>query len=125
MSAAELLGVALAGALGALCRHGLQRAFPAGEGTPWVTVGINLSGGFALGLLTGFALASGRVPPPLRLALSAGFLGAYTTWSTFTVEALALVERGALVQALLYVGAHLLLGFGAAALGLALGRALA
>jgi len=125
MSGGEALGVALAGALGALCRHALQRAFPAGEGAPWVTVGINLSGGFALGLLTGFALASGRVPVQLRLTLGAGFLGAYTTWSTFTVEALGLVERGALGQALLYVGAHLVLGFGAAALGLALGRALA
>ena len=84
------------------------------------TVAINVIGSFLLGLLVtlGDALSS-----DVRLVLGVGFLGGFTTFSTFTVQAVLDVEAGEPGRALLYVAASLGLGFAAAAGGYYLGRA--
>lgn len=61
-------------------------------------------GSFLLGLLLRFALATPEVSPDLRVALAVGFYGGYTTFSTFSVETITMVEVGAWERALLYVG---------------------
>lgn len=110
--------VAVGGALGAVGRYGLavfidervQGRFPAG------TLVVNVLGCLALGAL--MAAAEGtELSPRVRLALGPGVLGAFTTFSTFSVETLALLREGRAGAALLSVGANLLLGLLAAALG--------
>lgn len=77
MSPLVLLGVGLLGGAGAVARHAVQ----CGLGHRWGLVAVNLSGSFALGLLAGAGVGGDA----LRLA-AAGFLGAYTTFSGWTLE---------------------------------------
>jgi fluoride exporter len=96
--------VALGGALGAPARYGISLAAHVDPGTfPWGTFWTNVSGSFALGLF--LALVLERFPPSryLRPFVATGFLGAYTTYSTFAVEADLLVKNGHLGIALIYV----------------------
>lgn len=91
---------------------------------PWATFSINVSGSFAIGLLS--ALLARLVPHPYaRIFVIVGFLGGYTTFSSFSLEALALVQRGALGLSLAYMGGSVASGFLAVVLGVALGEALA
>jgi CrcB protein len=80
-------------------------------GFPWPTFWTNISGSFALGLFLAFVLE--RFPPTryLRPFVATGFLGAYTTYSTFAVEADLLVKDGHAAVALGYAAASLLAGF--------------
>jgi fluoride exporter len=120
-----LLWVALGSALGAPARYMLDHLVQSRhEGVfPWGTFTVNVSGSFALGVLV--ALASGAsVQPWLFAAVGIGFLGSYTTFSTFTWETLRLVEEGAVLAACLNVVASIGAGAGAAAGGLLLGTAL-
>ena len=120
------LAVALAGALGALARYGLDgfvaRRTPGAF--PWGTFAINISGSFALGAL--FTLFTERVSVDawIRGGLMIGLLGAYTTFSTLSLETYRLLEDGAvglaLANALGSIGAGLLAVYG----GVVLGRAL-
>jgi len=91
---------------------------------PLGTFVVNISGTFLLGLLGG-VLAARLVPhgDQWRLALGVGFLGAFTTFSTFELETNALLEDGVWVTALVNVGASLLVGLLALRLGLALAKA--
>ena len=127
MTLQAALLVALGGAAGALTRYGLS-IWIAALGTryawatfPVATLLINVTGSFALGyLLTRLGLsASGRGawPPELRLALGTGFLGAYTTFSTFSVETDALLLRGEWGRAALYLLLTIGVGLAAAVLG--------
>lgn len=119
--------VALGGAAGALTRYGLSLwiaslgARYAWATFPVATLIINVSGAFALGyLLTRLGLshpARAVWPPELRLALATGFLGAYTTFSTFSVETNALMLRGEWGRAALYVLLTVSVGLAAAVLG--------
>ena len=90
-----VLWVGLGGFVGAIARYLLATwiAGRAGTAFPLGTLVINLSGSFVLGLLLG-VLENHVTPPALRLALATGFLGAYTTFSTFTYETIRLVEEG-------------------------------
>jgi CrcB protein len=91
MSAAVLVGIAALGGVGAVGRFLLDGAVAArtGRGFPWGTLAVNLSGAFALGLITGAALSADG----LRL-LGTGLLGAYTTFSTWAFEAHRQAEDG-------------------------------
>jgi CrcB protein len=121
-----LAAVAAGGALGAPARYGIALAITVTPGTfPWGTFWINVSGSFALGLLLAVLLARFPGDRYLRPFLATGFLGAYTTYSTFAVEADLLLHNGHVGVALAYAGASLGTGLGAAAAGLRLGRALA
>ena len=121
-----VVGVAVAGALGALARYGLG-GFIANRNHgafPIETLVINVTGSLVLGFL--FVLLTERfLPhPALRTALTVGFLGAYTTFSTFSLETFRLIEDGAIGLAVLNVGASIAAGLVAVYLGVVVGRAL-
>ena len=67
---------------------------PADGAFPWGTLGVNVLGAFALGFLMRFLLATALVGPEVRLALTVGFCGAFTTMSTFSYETVALLHDG-------------------------------
>ena len=115
--------VFIGGGLGAAARHGANRAGLAllGPGFPWWTLAVNVIGSFLIGLLAGLfgALETGQ---NARLFLVTGVLGGFTTFSAFSLDTLTLWERGALLQAGLYVLASVILSLIAAAIGLLLTR---
>jgi CrcB protein len=117
-----LLAVALAGGLGAAARFLLDGVIRArvGSGFPLGTMVVNVTGSFALGLLTGLGLIH-AVPDQLRLIAGTGFLGGYTTFSTASVETVRLVQEHRTTAALLQGLGTLLLTAAAAAAGLGLG----
>lgn len=121
---ARLLSIAVAGALGALARYGVGGFVPrASDGFPWPTLAVNLSGSFVLGVLVSLFATRIDVSPPTRLAATVGFLGAYTTFSTFGLEVVRLIETGRVAAAAAYVSASVVLGVGVAYAGTVLGRA--
>ncbi len=109
----------LAGALGVLARYELS-SFSHGDVLPWVTVAINVTGSLLLGVL----VSSHVFGESTRTVVGVGFLGGFTTFSTFSVQAFLDLEAGEPGRALLYVGASVVLGLGAAASGYYLGKAL-
>jgi CrcB protein len=88
---------------------------------PWGTFVINVSGSLLLGLVLGLAAHRGLPAVPTAV-LGTGFLGGYTTWSTYLWESLALVEAGAWVPAALNLLGSLAVGLLAAAAGLGLAQ---
>jgi CrcB protein len=120
-----IVGLGLAGAAGALSRYGMEgligERFPGSF--PWGTFVVNVSGSFVLGFL--FVVLTERVAasPTVRTSLTVGFVGAYTTFSTFSFETLRLIEDGALRTAVLNVAATLVLGLVAVWAGMTVGRA--
>ena len=115
--------VFLGGGMGAAARHAINRAGLAllGPGFPWWTLAVNVSGSFAIGLLAGLfgAMETGQ---NARLFLITGFLGGFTTFSAFSLDALTLWERGAPIQAGMYIVGSMVLSLLAAAVGLMLSR---
>ncbi len=91
---------------------------------PWGTLAINLSGAFVLGVLFAAAAERAILSPELRGPLMIGFLGAYTTFSTLTLETWRLVEDGSLGLAAVNIGASMALGLVAVFAGLTIGRAI-
>ena len=110
--------IAAAGAAGVLARYGISTAFH-GDALPWATVAINVAGSFALGVL----VSSHTFSPDVRTVAGVGFLGGFTTFSTFSVQMFLDFEAGEPGRALVYCAASVLLGLGAAACGYYLGRA--
>ena len=90
---------------------------------PWATFTINVSGSFAIGFLS-VLLARWLPHPHARLLVVVGFLGGYTTFSSFSFESLALWERGELVLCFAYMGGSVAAGFAAVVLGTMLGNEL-
>lgn len=121
--AMQVVLVALAGAAGALSRWGIGSAIGV-RSFPWATLGINVAGSFALGLLLRTADLRGW-PDTTVVPIAVGFLGAFTTFSTFSVEAYALVRDDRPGAAAAYVAAAVALGLLGAALGWAAAKALA
>jgi len=109
-----LAAIALGGALGAPARYGVAQLIPAAPNAfPWATFWTNISGSFALGLI--LALLIERFPPTryVRPFIATGFLGAYTTYSTFAVETDLLIKNGHAAVAITYAGASLAAGLAA------------
>ena len=114
--------------LGGVLRHGLNLAIPRalGEGFPWATFLINGTGSIAMGLLIGWLARRGEgAPREIQLFVATGILGGYTTFSTFSLDAIRLIEREQIVLALLYVGGSVVLGLAGLWAGLTLMRNLA
>jgi fluoride exporter len=116
----RVLVVALAGAAGAVTRYGIGRAVGA-RSFPWATLLINVTGSFLLGAVLGAAVAR-EWSPTLVVALGTGFLGAYTTFSTFSFETFDLARQDRLGLAATYVALSIACGVTAAAGGWAVGR---
>ena len=119
----NLLYIAAGGAAGALCRYGLSEAIitHAGKGFPWGTLAVNLAGCFAIGLAYHLVTAQ-RIPHEISWLLITGFLGAFTTFSTFSLETNTLLRDGAYLAALAYILASVLAGVGLCAAGFWLGH---
>jgi fluoride exporter len=118
-----LVSIAVGGVLGTLARYAVSRiVHVAPDSFPWATFIVNVTGAFVLGVL--LTLMIERWPPSryARPFLAIGFLGAYTTFSTFMVEADLLVKDGAADVAVLYVAGSLVAGFVAVYLGIVAGR---
>jgi CrcB protein len=113
--------VGAGGLLGVLARYGITRLTLHTEALLWSTVGINIAGSFLLGLLTAERWFSRDV----REGIGVGFLGGFTTFSTFSVQAVLETDAGEPGRAGLYVATSVIGGIAAAALGYALGRRLA
>jgi fluoride exporter len=120
----RFLAVAFGGALGAVARYGVvllvanlwKRDFPL------ATLLINVSGSFILGFFSTFAVEKTSLDPLWRLLVATGFVGAYTTFSTFEFETQRLTETGALWWGALNVIASVAAGFAAVQLGVFLAR---
>lgn len=122
----NLLLVGIGGAAGAIARYllGGWVAALTGGSFPYGTLLINVSGSFVLGLLFAASTERAILSPEIRAPLMIGFLGAYTTFSTWMLESWRLGEDGALVAALVNLGGSAALGIVAVWAGLAIGRAL-
>ena len=122
----DLALVGAGGALGAIARYLVNRLAVEwlGPHFPYGTMFINLSGSFVLGFFM-IALAERLVSTPeYRLFFAVGFLGAYTTFSTWTYESAALLAEGATLAALFNLFGSLVLGMVAVFAGIACGRLL-
>jgi CrcB protein len=119
------LWVALGGAAGASTRFAVAQWAGARWGWmfPWGTFAVNVSGSLLIGLVMAILIAR-DADPALRLLLVTGFLGGYTTFSSFSFEAIALLEARRWDAAALYVVGSVALGLLATGLGLGLGRLL-
>ncbi len=122
----QIVSIAMAGALGALGRWFISlagyRLF--GTGFAWGTLIANVLGCFLLGFLMPLCLASAKISDTLRLAITVGFLGALTTFSTFSYESIKYMEDGSWTLAITNIGANLVIGFCATIAGLILARTL-
>jgi CrcB protein len=116
----QVVLVAAGGAVGSLARYGVGVAVARwlGLGFPWATLIVNVLGGLAIGVLT---LRVGPENESLRLALGVGLLGGFTTFSTFSIETVRLMQHQPGLAAL-YVCASVALSVGACWAGLSLGR---
>lgn len=122
--ASQLAWVALAGAAGTLCRYGMaswvQRM--AGAGFPWGTFSVNALGSFLFGFV--WILAEDRflISGQTRLILLTGFMGAFTTFSTFAFETEAMLREGQWLAGFGNVAGQTVLGLVCVFLGIALGK---
>ncbi len=119
-----LVAIALGGALGAVGRFLVMNGVGQwlGHGFPWGTFAVNLIGSFALGCLLEFSALHWSPAPEVRAFLVVGLLGAFTTFSTFSMDTYYLIDRGQIGPAAAYVAGSVLLcvlGFWA---GIALSR---
>lgn len=115
--------VGLGGFAGAIARFEVGRLAPLGHlPFPFATFIINVSGSFLLGLLGAMIAARVTGAEAMRLALGVGFLGAFTTFSTFEMETHGLLDSGAWLLATAYVVASVFVGLAAVRAGLLVSR---
>ena len=125
MNAAGFAAVAIGAVLGAWLRWGLATLLnPAHPNLPLGTLAANIGGGYAIGLAVAFFSANASIAPEWRLVCITGFLGALTTFSTFSAESVELMLAGRYGAAALHSGAHLFGSVAATALGIISYRAL-
>ena len=115
------LMVAIGGLIGVMGRYGLTRLTLHGEALLWMTAAINIAGSFALGLIAATSWFSRDV----REGLGVGLLGGFTTFSTFSVQAVLEVDAGEPRRAAAYLAVSVVGGVLAATAGYVLGRRLA
>lgn len=122
----KLLLVCLGGALGSGARYlvGQWSLAKFGSGFPWGTLAVNLLGSFAIALVIHAADVRADFSQNLRLFLTTGIIGGFTTYSAFNQETLSYFESGELAKAFGYVAATLLACLAAGYAGLNAGRAL-
>jgi CrcB protein len=116
--------IALFAIIGAFARYGQTLVVQGvlGRSFPFATLSINILGSFLMGFLFFETLERINLSPELRTGILTGGLGAYTTFSTFSLESLSLIENGEMVKAGLYIGASVVLSVAAAMFGAFLSR---
>jgi CrcB protein len=118
------LAVLVGGALGAVARHGVNVAFTRALGTagPYATAAVNMLGSFVIGFLAG-GLASQRLTmtTPMRAFIFVGIIGGFTTFSSFVLDSLTLLQRGASVAAAANLVGQVLVGLALVYAGYRLG----
>lgn len=96
--------IAVGGLIGTLGRYWINLLFTTrfGEAMPWGTIFINITGSFIIGLFAALTETGGRwpVPPEIRAFMLVGLCGGYTTFSSFSLQTLALIQTGELGRAL-------------------------
>ncbi len=116
----ETLVIALGGALGSVARYWLALwALPLSRSLPWGTIGINITGSFAISFFGTLTLAHGRHPVPetARLFFMVGVCGGFTTFSSFSLQTLDLLRAGATGRALANAAVSVLLCLGSVTAG--------
>jgi fluoride exporter len=120
----QILYISIAGVLGTLSRYGLsgltQRL--TGAGFPYGTLLVNVLGSLLIGFIMQLGLSTDVIPRSLRIAATIGFMGAFTTFSTFSWETVSYLQDGAWLQGGLNIAANLVLCLGGTFLGMTLGR---
>lgn len=121
-----IFAIAAGGALGAVLRHGLNAGVLAltGMNFPLGIMIINVLGSLFMGVLSGLFAHAYEPSQAMKAFLTVGILGGFTTFSAFSLDAVMLWERGAVVQSLLYVTASVLLSVLALVAGLTIVRVL-
>ncbi len=122
----QLFAIAAGGSIGAVMRYGLSTGIYAwlGRGFPYGTLLVNVIGSLLMGLLYELFLQRFPVSPELRAMVLIGFLGAFTTFSTFSIETILLIEQGYLMKACLNIFLSVVLCVLAAWCGLQIARQL-
>jgi CrcB protein len=123
----RVLAIAIAGALGAVSRYGMQSVANdiAGRSTVLGTLAVNLLGSLLLGLLIGWGETRLGVSSLWRTAGTVGFLGAFTTFSTLMFENVQRLEDGDTAVVFVYIASSIILGLASCYAGLVVGRAIA
>ena len=116
----------MGGAFGAVLRYGASSSVYAllGRGFPWGTLFVNVAGSMLIGLLSVLMLERMSIGPEWRAAVLVGMLGSFTTFSTFSLETLNLLEQGEVVTAVVNVLVSVLVCLIAVWLGVVIGRQL-
>jgi CrcB protein len=106
-----IAAVALGGALGSVARYlaGIGAGKLFGLGFPWGTLIINIAGSFLIGAFVELFALRLNLSQPIRVFLTVGFCGGFTTFSTFSLESYLLMERGEMIPAALYIVASVVL----------------
>ncbi len=112
MALQSFIWVACGGALGAVLRFAIGGLGKLPAGFPWPTLGINLIGSLAMGLLMGWLSKQSGVQDGLRLFLGVGVLGGFTTFSAFSMELFHLLEKREILAMGGYLGGSILGGIG-------------
>lgn len=121
-----VFAIAVGGAVGAVLRYGMSNGITQwlGRGFPYGTLSVNVLGSLLMGLLYVLLIDRIAVSAEWRAALLIGLLGAFTTFSTFSMETLNLIEQGALLKAALNIILSVVLCLGATWIGVLAGRQL-
>jgi CrcB protein len=118
------IAIAIGGTLGCWARYAMTNLVQSiwGRDFPYATMSINVLGSFLMGFLFVFTLERMTISPAMRAGILTGVLGGYTTFSTFEMETLLLVQQGEAVKALLYIFLSVVLGFACAFAGVYIAR---
>ncbi len=122
----QILLVAAGGAVGSVCRYlvGVGALRLLGPSFPWGTLTVNVVGSFGIGVLAELIVTRFGASTDLRLLLITGFLGGFTTFSAFALDAVSLFERGAALSSLVYLVASVVVSLAATVAGMFLMRSM-